>query len=89
MTQIPAYNIDTVLDFLSECLINIGLGFNPDTPMIDYVTESGPFFKDLKLAAARQEELDKAIAFCEEHDLDIYELTMNRPEYLRLTIRYK
>jgi len=62
---------------LTEVISYLGWAFHPDDPMTDYVR------RDTGEPSYSQEEaerldylMDEAFDFCEQHDVDIYELSL-------------
>lgn len=62
---------------LTEVIDYLGWAFHPDNQMTDYVRrDTGEPSYILKEAKRLDSLMDEAFDFCEQHGLDIYELSM-------------
>lgn len=85
-------NLIEVREFIGQCVAELGMGFHPDTPFDDYchkvndVTES--CYTDEE-AEELQSKMDAAMYWCDEHDIDIYDLAMtalsSTESYIKMT----
>jgi len=67
-----------VVAFLRECIDYIGLGFHPDTDFTQYIdVRNNETLYSAEQAAIYNKRMAAAFDYCEENDLDIYELAMN------------
>lgn len=64
-------------DMLAEVIGYLGWAFHPDDPMTDYVNrETGELSYTPEEADRLDKLMDKAVDFCNQQGLDIYELSM-------------
>ena len=62
---------------LTEVISFLGWAFHPDDPMTDYVRrDTGEPSYSLEEAERLDSLMDEAFDFCEQHGVDIYELSM-------------
>lgn len=69
---------DELMEFLNFCVDYLGTGFHPDTDFSNYID----YRNDERLFSDEQAEiynkkLSDAFDFCEDNDLDIYELALD------------
>lgn len=86
-------NLTDVRNFIRQCIAELGNGFHPDTPFEDYwtqideATESSTY--TYAEAEERQLKMDAAMYWCDEHDIDIYDLAItalsSTESYIRMT----
>lgn len=71
-------NYAELLEFLNWCIDYLGVGFHPDTDFEDYISyrdNKKTFSK--KWAKLLNDKLDSAHEYCQENDLDIYEISLS------------
>lgn len=62
---------------LTEVISYLGWAFHPDDPMTDYVyRDTGEPSYTTEEAQRLESLMDDAFDFCEQHSIDIYELSM-------------
>jgi len=62
---------------LTEMISYLGWAFHPDEPMTEYVQrDSGEPSYTSEEAQRLDNLMDKAFDFCEQHEIDIYELSI-------------
>lgn len=71
-------SITDVTDFLESCIDYIGLAFHPDTDFAEYIDNRD----DVRLFSETQAEifntkLKACFFFCEDNNIDIYELCLS------------
>lgn len=69
---------DELIEFLKECIDYLGLRFHPDrdfTYYTDYRNDERLFSDEQ--AEIYNKKLSDAFDFCEDNDLDIYELALD------------
>jgi hypothetical protein len=74
--------ISTKEDIVNQLLLwrdhEIGLGFHPDTPGDDYVTQDRDPLFTAEQAVEYDSKIDKCFEVCEALGLDFYELTLDQ-----------
>ena len=64
-------------EMLTEVISYLGWAFHPDNPMTDYVRrDTGERSYTLEESKRLDSLMDEAFSFCKQHDIDIYELSM-------------
>lgn len=77
-------SIEQVQEFLTQCVKELGLGFHPDTNFNEYYYPNGRKFYTSRRAATLNGKMVLAFCICKKYNADIYELTMDLPEYQAL-----
>lgn len=81
-------NLQDVRHFISQCVAELGMGFHPDTPFDDYINvQTGLPTYTPEQAEEREMQMGKAMQWCYEHDVDIYEVAvvaMDAPDWFAL-----
>lgn len=78
MNMIQKINTENDLRaLLTEVISYLGWAFHPDNPMTDYVRrDTGERSYTLEESKRLDSLMDEAFSFCKQHDIDIYELSM-------------